>query len=367
MRTLFMLILSLFLIGALVQTSEAQITIQTNDFLPAVGSTVSFPQAIGVTEAFYDSAAAGSGGGHVWDFSSYTFTSPTSQTVVNALTAPRVDTFPSANLVLQFAFGNDTSWNYYQSVPSSFTQLGSVTRISGLGDNFSVYDDATPEYVFPMQFNDSWQATRSRTLISTPDIYTVTHDTTSYVVDAYGTATYNGNSVPCLRVASLLESTMITYFMGSPFSSEVRTTETVEFVAVGFDLLMAIGRATTSGFVNYFGSASSSFVNVSTDIVEPDPGTLPDGFGLAQNYPNPFNPTTDIQFSVPQVSDVRLIVYNVLGQQAKVLVNQQLPAGSYTVDWDGTDQSGNTVASGIYFYRLETGDFTASKKMLLLK
>jgi methionine-rich copper-binding protein CopC len=94
---------------------------------------------------------------------------------------------------------------------------------------------------------------------------------------------------------------------------------------------------------------------------------LPRTFRLGQNYPNPFNPTTAIEFSVPERADVKLDIYNILGRKVKTLVDREMTAGDYTVQWDGTNQSGHSVATGVYLYRLTAGDHSASRKMLLLK
>ena len=110
-----------------------------------------------------------------------------------------------------------------------------------------------------------------------------------------------------------------------------------------------------------FGSTSIALSGVSpTD-------NLPTEFNLAQNYPNPFNPTTEISLDLPVAGHVSLMVFNVLGQQVRTLVDNEMPAGSHLVSWDGTSSSGNAVSSGVYFYRLETGSFVETKKMMLLK
>ncbi|MCP4684742.1 MAG: T9SS type A sorting domain-containing protein, partial [bacterium] len=83
--------------------------------------------------------------------------------------------------------------------------------------------------------------------------------------------------------------------------------------------------------------------------------------------PNPFNPTTIIRFSLPQAEDVQLEVFNLLGQKVKVLRSGPHSAGTYTLEWDATSESGQNVASGVYFYRLTTDSFTKSKKMVLLR
>ena len=95
--------------------------------------------------------------------------------------------------------------------------------------------------------------------------------------------------------------------------------------------------------------------------------TLPTTFALEQNYPNPFNPTTTIEFALPRTGQVRLEVFNMLGQLVTILANEQLSAGAYRVVWDGRDIWGNQVASGVYLYRLQTGDYVETRKMLLLK
>jgi len=94
---------------------------------------------------------------------------------------------------------------------------------------------------------------------------------------------------------------------------------------------------------------------------------LPLRYELDQNMPNPFNPNTVIVFAVPRPTEVRVEVFNVLGQKVKTLANEFSKAGYKRVEWDGTDDKGNSVASGVYLYRMTAGDFSETKKMLLLK
>ena len=96
--------------------------------------------------------------------------------------------------------------------------------------------------------------------------------------------------------------------------------------------------------------------------------TRPEVFALANNYPNPFNPATTIKYALPQASDVELTVYNVVGQAVRTLVAEHQSAGRYVVEWDATNDSGHSLSSGMYFYRLQAGgEFREVKKMLLLK
>jgi hypothetical protein len=94
---------------------------------------------------------------------------------------------------------------------------------------------------------------------------------------------------------------------------------------------------------------------------------VPMSFALEQNYPNPFNPSTCITFALPRQEQVQLTVYNAVGQRIRTLINSQRPAGSHTVVWDGKDNQGREVASGVYFYELMTGTFSKSAKMLLVR
>jgi hypothetical protein len=97
-------------------------------------------------------------------------------------------------------------------------------------------------------------------------------------------------------------------------------------------------------------------------------GLVPGKFDLGQNYPNPFNPETTIEFSIHKPGHVTLAVYNILGQQVKMLVNEYFPGSMQkTVVWDGTNESGNIVASGIYIYRIQQNQFAKTKRMLLLR
>jgi len=113
------------------------------------------------------------------------------------------------------------------------------------------------------------------------------------------------------------------------------------------------------------------------ELVSPPAGPLmsvaggaaaPTGFTLLQNYPNPFNPSTTIGFSVPQSGPALLEIYDVTGRHVRTLISGQVAAGHHTVQWDGKDERGSSVGSGVYFYRLRSGaNSVASMKMLLLK
>ena len=94
---------------------------------------------------------------------------------------------------------------------------------------------------------------------------------------------------------------------------------------------------------------------------------LPTEVALDQNFPNPFNPTTTVQFSLPRASRVTLNIYDSLGKHVRTLVSGDYLVGTHTAVWDGTNDQGKILASGVYFYTLSTGQHKSQKKLLLLK
>ena len=106
----------------------------------------------------------------------------------------------------------------------------------------------------------------------------------------------------------------------------------------------------------------SILINQTDRVAIDDSPAKPNQFRLLQNYPNPFNPTTAIAYSLPLQSHVNIDIYNILGRKITTLVDENQPAGYHQVIWN----AGN-VSSGMYFYRIKTGDFTEARKMLLLK
>jgi hypothetical protein len=115
------------------------------------------------------------------------------------------------------------------------------------------------------------------------------------------------------------------------------------------------------------------FGDLPTDVGDPGHAAagLPTRFSLNQNYPNPFNPITTISYVItgagPRLDNTRLDIINILGQHIKTLVDRDEVPGQYSITWDGRDETGREVASGLYFYRLTRGNQDETKKMLLLK
>ncbi|MCH8942638.1 MAG: T9SS type A sorting domain-containing protein [Bacteroidetes bacterium] len=102
-------------------------------------------------------------------------------------------------------------------------------------------------------------------------------------------------------------------------------------------------------------------------VTDVEDATIPIEFSVSQNYPNPFNPSTTIRYAIPQQSFVVIKVYDIIGREVKTLVNTEKSPGIYNVQWNGDNNFGSKVATGIYIYRVIAGNFTQVKKMILLK
>ena len=94
---------------------------------------------------------------------------------------------------------------------------------------------------------------------------------------------------------------------------------------------------------------------------------IPDEFALHQNHPNPFNPETYISYQVPKTSQVKIEVFNLLGQHIRTLVDEEKSPGSYKILWNGLDDQRQAVSSGVYLYKMQAGDFTAMQKMVFVR
>ncbi len=133
---------------------------------------------------------------------------------------------------------------------------------------------------------------------------------------------------------------------------------------IGYGTMWDVHHIIRAEAATYDGAVMPAELGTWLDVPE-DNTSLPRTFALHQNYPNPFNAGTVISFDLPRAADVRLEVLNIAGQVVYE-VNRHYAAGSHEIEWDGT-VSGRSVASGVYYYRISAGEFTATKKMVLLK
>ena len=151
---------------------------------------------------------------------------------------------------------------------------------------------------------------------------------------------------------------------GVTWGTDIRLTNNPEisqnsFIAVSGSVLHVVWRDSRDGnFEIYYKRDPTGNPNA-INIIS---GEVPDGFSLSQNYPNPFNPITNIEFSVPKTGIVKLTVFDILGREIALLVNENLNTGTYKADFDASN-----LPNGVYFYKMQTENFTDVKKMILIK
>jgi hypothetical protein len=122
-----------------------------------------------------------------------------------------------------------------------------------------------------------------------------------------------------------------------------------------------------SSIYNLTGSGTLIISGNSTEFYLRKVPSLPSQYSLLQNYPNPFNPVTFITYTNLEMSYIEVLVYNLAGQEINKLVSETKAPGKYSISWDGTDNLGNPVASGVYFYSFHGNRFSDMKKMILMK
>ncbi len=183
---------------------------------------------------------------------------------------------------------------------------------------------------------------------------------------------YGGRGFVVLLAFMLVPSLLLAQYSISrsvfDVAGERRESSSFELVdAVGQTAVQVLESSTytlRSGFLYDFGIVG----------IGDAPGTgvsLPRTFALGQNYPNPFNPSTTIRFDIPGSAGekvvIRLDIYNIRGQHIRTLIDRESEPGTYTVHWDGRNSRGERVGSGIYLYRVVAGEFTAIRKMVMVK
>ena len=140
-----------------------------------------------------------------------------------------------------------------------------------------------------------------------------------------------------------------------------------EFTMLGTVGQPFVGVVGNSTHVNRVGFWYLTDQKVATDVADDPNLSLPTEFGLDQNYPNPFNPETEIPFQLPQESDVVLKIFNIRGQLVRTLIQADYTPGFHSIRWDGKDNNGTSVSSGLYIYQFLAGEFVQVRKMTLLK
>lgn len=351
----------------------AQISVTSGDILGLIGDSQIIESD---TTASVTVNVGSAGANQTWDFTAVTVDGfRTTQSFSASAGTPFEADFPTANFVLSFSdssgdagFADAVVYEYSQVTSSSFSNVGGGIVVPSLDTALVGFrsEDVAP---LPLGFNTSWVSTETDTFGDPATFASVCLDTSTHLVDAWGTLQLPIGTFDCLRVrtdSKYLEKTFVNGMVTS-----MSTSTTIDYAWLTKDNFVLVEAESQDDDTNpnFTNAASFQWVaSLATGVEdENEGGQAPDNFILSQNYPNPFNPETLINYQTPEDGQVELAVYNLLGQKIRSLVNERLRAGSHQIKWDGSDDFGMRVASGLYLYRLKAGQLVNSRRMLLLK
>jgi len=342
----------------------AQITITSSDAsaINAVGNVIT-----NHLDSTTTSIDIGSPGATSWDFSALNshFTSAFTS-VVPSSTPYHSSDFPTSNVAFYFnidIMGTAAEgWAYSTQNANDYEQNGQAIKAVIGTDSMLIKSIVSPAQVFfplPFTFNSQWGSDFVINNITyfngIPFITTTANHTETVAVDAWGNMTMPGGAV--LQALRLRRDDRYT----SPSPPFYMRTISYSFITKSGSVVEIIANDTTapnSGIIQTDGATWSISGTVGVESED----QIPTQYSLGQNYPNPFNPSTTISFSILNSEFITLKVFDVLGNEAATLVNEEKSAGTYQVEFDA-----NKLSSGIYFYKLQAGNFIETKKMILMK
>jgi Secretion system C-terminal sorting domain len=345
--------------------SFAQITITESDVQNyfAVGKILHISDDTSTT-----SLNIGSTGATSWDFSALSSDSLVRITIVDPSGTPFGNNYPSATIssfdtVIVSGYLAE-QWQYF-SVNNALLNYGYSGQGNAGGFQIAFTSQNNPagkNLVLPLTMGTNWTEDYVRTdttLISTfPPSVSTTNIHDENTVDAYGSMILPGGTVvQALRVRTDTR----TYTPTNDGYLYYRSISYL-FLATSGTQVLVDAADTTSPSTGVIPVSDITFINASITDVPHVNNTIPDNFNLGQNYPNPFNPATNIRFQISKSGFVSLRVYDVLGKEVATLVNEYKPAGKYEIEFNASN-----LSSGVYYYRLTAGSFSAVKKMILLK
>lgn len=331
----------------------AQITITDQDMLGLIGRTHTYEYLdddnLGVN-------VGAPGGPQTWDF---TMPSASKRVVQERYLAPR-DTphhqeFPAANLAAMTAnLASDTVtvYLYVQVTPERFNVLGGAVETPNTL-NILKYKSSSTQPRFPITYGKSWQSILV-TELSLNGIFIYDSTSTQFTADAWGTARVPLGDIGCLRVRVTEVRYQLAFLAGQLITSDTTRSNSYSWYSKHNNDI-----ASTGADFKRLVSASPA-TNVGD---EPGLTGLPDRFELQQNYPNPFNPATRIGFALPADENVTIKIYDLFGREIATLLNGDFrAAGTHSVNFDARE-----LPSGVYFYHMRAGSYTAMRKMLLVQ
>jgi hypothetical protein len=310
---------------------------------------------IGYAECDTNVTQGNAGANQTWNFTGIVRVDTSTMSVVSSASTPYSGQFSGSNIATT---PDNQSYNY-------FTVSAGNIMFNGNGAPGMVVSYNNPELFmqYPFTFNSSLSDNFGANYVSngTPTVRTGTINITG---DGWGTISLPiGTFTNALRVKYVI----VVKDSSNPGAPVVMVTNTTSYVwwvpGKKYPIFEIVYSSLTFNGISFASTKAVNYTPVSNAIgIEQISSNVPNGFSLEQNYPNPFNPSAKIRFSIPTKQNVRLTVFDQLGNEVETLVNENLAAGTYEADFDGSG-----LSSGAYFYRFTAGEFTETKKMILVK
>lgn len=352
---------------AFLRAAPAQITITSNDLLALRGKAQRVEDD---TTGSIVVNVGSAGANQTWDFRALVLQAETS---TNQFLAPQntpfASQFPQSNFVQKFLFDAEPdfqSYIYFQVASNSLSVLGAAFQSP---DTTLVVADSQEITPLPLQLGVSWNHVESDTFGDPQTFLTITTTSESFLVDAWGRVRLPIGDFDCLRLRINNQTISTTIVLGNVLFSD--TTNSIGYSWLSKNDFQVAQATSQDGETNPNFTTAASFsrlISLTTGVeAGAETQAAPADFELLQNFPNPFNPETQIKFYLSKAGQVELAIYNLTGERLRHLISAALPAGWHAVTWDGKDENGNGLPSGVYWYRLRNGVAEQSKTMLLLR
>jgi hypothetical protein len=352
------LLLILFVIS-FACTANAQITIQYADWqnMMKVGKKVTgYSNQAG--ESVTVNIGTASASSQTFDLSNLSFTTAMSIEYVQPSSAPSISSFPTCNLVQKqnVTLGGSPFLNfaYFEFITSGFSACGYSDDSS---TPYVSYPNPICNAQFPLTYGKKWSASFETQTVISKSVHKM-----GFKVDAFGKLKLPMGTYDALRICMIdTTSTTVNGSTTSKITVSIKYyTKNSEIVEIVADTKALTSSSISSSTVTYFIPSGASAIS--------DQQNIPAGYRLNQNYPNPFNPVTTISFTLPKNEAVTLKIFDVNGKLIKTLLDKtQQPAGTHQLGWDGKDNNQRLVSSGVYFYNMQTSNYSEIKKCLLMK